>query len=71
MFTVNPFSELSGLVSPLAMQVYVIAMVLLVIGGTVLDMIHKKSAEYFFRNAEKARLKRPEKFPLLKSLRLP
>jgi hypothetical protein len=55
MFTVNPFSELSGLVSPLAMQVYVIAMVLLVIGGTVLDMIHKKSAEYFFRNAEKAK----------------
>jgi hypothetical protein len=55
MFTVNPFSELSGFISPLAMQVYVIAMVLLVIGGTVLDMIHKKSAQYFFKNAEKAK----------------
>jgi len=55
MFTVNPFSELSGFISPLAMQVYVIAMVLLVIGGTVLDMIHKKSAQYFFNNAEKAK----------------
>ena len=55
MFTVNPFSELSGFISPLAMQVYVIAMVLLVIGGTVLDMIHKKSAQYFFENAEKAK----------------
>ena len=55
MFTVNPFSELSGFISPLAMQLYVIAMVLLVIGGTVLDMIHKKSAQYFFKNAEKAK----------------
>jgi hypothetical protein len=54
MFT-NPFSELSGFISPLAMQVYVIAMILLVIGGTVLDMIHKKSAQYFFKNAEKAK----------------
>ena len=55
MFTVNPFSELSGFISPLAMQLYVILMVLLVIGGTVLDMIHKKSAQYFFKNAEKAK----------------
>ena len=55
MFTINPFSELSGLISPLAMQLYVIAMVLLVVGGTVLDMIHKKSAQYFFKNAEKAK----------------
>ncbi len=55
MFTINPFTELSALISPLAMQVYVVFMILLVIGGTVLDMIHKKSAEYFFRNAEKAR----------------
>jgi len=36
------------------MQGYVILMVLLVIGGTVLDMIHKKSAKYFFMNAKKA-----------------
>jgi hypothetical protein len=55
MFTINPFTELSGLISPLVMQLYVIAMILLVIGGTVLDMIHKKSAEYFFKNAEKAK----------------
>ena len=55
MFTINPFSELTGFISPTAMQVYVIAMVLLVIGGTVVDMIHKKSALFFFRNAEKAR----------------
>jgi len=55
MFSTNPFSELSGLISPLAMQIYVIAMVILVAGGTILDMIHKKNAEYFFRNAEKAK----------------
>jgi hypothetical protein len=37
------------------MQGYVILMVLLVIGGTVLDMLHKKSAQYFFENAKKAK----------------
>jgi hypothetical protein len=55
MFTINPFSELAGFISPIAMQVYVVVMVLLVVGGTVLDMIHKKSAKYFFANAEKAK----------------
>ena len=55
MFTINPFSQLSGLISPLAMQAYVILMVLLVAGGTILDMLHKQSARYFFKNAEKAR----------------
>lgn len=55
MFTINPFSQLSGLISPFAMQAYVILMILLVAGGTVLDMIHKQSAKYFFKNAEKAR----------------
>ena len=53
MFTTNPFLELSGLISPLAMQIYVIAMVILVAGGTILDTIHKKSAQYFFENSEK------------------
>jgi hypothetical protein len=53
MFTTNPFLELSGLISPLAMQIYVIAMVILVAGGTLLDTIHKKSAQYFFENSEK------------------
>ena len=55
MFTSNPFSELSASISPEVMQGYVILMVLLVAGGTILDMIHKKSAKYFFENAEKAK----------------
>ncbi len=50
----NPFSELSSFISPMVMQGYIILMVLLVIGGTILDMIHKKSAQYFFENAKKA-----------------
>ena len=54
MITTNPFSELSAFITPLAMQIYVVLMVLLVIGGTVLDTIHKKSAKYFFENAKKA-----------------
>ncbi|HEC19719.1 MAG TPA: adenylyl-sulfate reductase [Gammaproteobacteria bacterium] len=36
------------------MQWYLVVMVLLVAGGTILDMIHKKSAKYFFENAKKA-----------------
>jgi hypothetical protein len=55
MFMSNPFAELSASISPQIMQWYVILMVLLVIGGTVLDMIHKKSAQYFFENAKKAK----------------
>jgi hypothetical protein len=53
MFTINPFSELAGLIPPIAMQIYVILMALLVAGGTLLDTIHKKSAKYFFENSEK------------------
>ncbi|MCW8827422.1 MAG: adenylyl-sulfate reductase [Gammaproteobacteria bacterium] len=53
MISTNPFSELSGFISPIAMQIYVIVMFLLVIGGTILDTIHKKSAKYFFENAKK------------------
>jgi hypothetical protein len=36
------------------MQGYVVLMVILVVVGTVLDMIHKQSAQYFFANAKKA-----------------
>ena len=54
MFTSNPFSELSASIPAIVMQAYIILMILLVIGGTVLDMMHKKSAQYFFENAKKA-----------------
>jgi hypothetical protein len=51
---INPFSELSNFISPMAMQIYVVLMIAMVIGGTILDVIHKKSAEYFFENSKKA-----------------
>jgi hypothetical protein len=46
----NPFAELSPSVAPVVMQLYVIVMVLLVAGGTIADIIHKRSATYFFNN---------------------
>ena len=58
MFTHNPFAELSGFITPLAMQLYVVLMFLLVLGGTLLDTLHKKSAKYFFQNAEKSKKNR-------------
>jgi hypothetical protein len=54
MITTNPFAEISALIAPEIMQGYIILMVLLVIGGTILDMMHKQSARYFFENAKKA-----------------
>jgi hypothetical protein len=51
----NPFAELSAFISPAIMQGYIVLMVLLVMGGTILDMMHKKSAQYFFENAKKAK----------------
>lgn len=54
----NPFAELSSLIPPSAMQTYVIIMIALVVVGVVLDLIHKKSATYFFENAEKAKKSR-------------
>ncbi|MDD3884134.1 MAG: adenylyl-sulfate reductase [Gallionella sp.] len=55
MFTSNHFAALSEVISPTMMQGYVVLMVLLVMGGTILDMLHKKSAQYFFENAKKAK----------------
>ncbi len=55
MIATNPFAELLAFnITPEVMQYYIIAMIILVIGGTILDMIHKKSAQYFFENAKKA-----------------
>ncbi len=54
MITTNPFAELAAMISPEVQQAYVILMVILVIGGTIIDMAHKKSAKYFFENSKKA-----------------
>ena len=55
MITSNPFAELALTIPPAAMQYFVIAMILLVVGSTLLDMLHKKNVVYFFRNAKKAK----------------
>ena len=54
MFDTSPFHDLLGFLSPGAMQAYIVLMFLAVIAGTVIDTIHKKSAQYFFENAQKA-----------------
>ena len=57
MFTSNPFAELSASIAPVVMQTYIVVMILLVVGGTVYDTLHKKSATYFFNNWRKAETK--------------
>jgi hypothetical protein len=52
MITSNPFIELSAVIPPGVMQAYVVLMILLVIGGTLLDVKHKKSAQYFFEKGK-------------------
>ena len=39
------------------MQTYIVVMMLLVAGGTLFDIIHKKSARYFFNNWQNAKNK--------------
>ena len=57
MFTHNPFAELSASIEPAVMQAYVIVMMVLVVAGTLYDVIHKGSARYFFDNWRSAKSK--------------
>jgi hypothetical protein len=57
MFTSNPFAALSASVSPALMQAYVVVMFLLVVAGTLFDVVHKGSAKYFFQNMRKSKAK--------------
>lgn len=61
MFTINPFAELSAFVPPAVMQGYVIVMAILVAAGTIVDVVHKKSARYFFDNWRKSQNKAKQK----------
>jgi hypothetical protein len=47
MFTHNPFTAVTDFLSPLAMQVYLVLMVLVVVIGTLFDISHKGSAKFF------------------------
>ena len=60
MLATNPFAALSASIAPALMQAYVLVMLALVVLGTLLDVVHKGSAKYFFENwrRTKARAKR-------------
>ena len=55
MFTNNPFAALTDFLSPAVMQTYVTVMILLVVAGTLFDIVHKGSARYFFSNWRKSK----------------
>jgi hypothetical protein len=61
MFTSNPFAYLSVTIPPAFIQAYVVTMILLVAGGTLFDIFHKKSAKYFFNNWRKTKNNRTRK----------
>ncbi len=52
MITTNPFAELSAIIPPATMQLYVVAMFVMVVGGVIIDMMHKKSKAYFDSHTE-------------------
>lgn len=54
MFTNNPFAMVTDFLSPLAMQAYLVLMVLAVVIGTLFDISHKGSAKFFALRKEKS-----------------
>ena len=56
MISVNPFSVLAETIPSSSIQIFVLAMVSLMIIGTVIQMIYHKNVTYFFNNAKKAKL---------------
>jgi hypothetical protein len=57
MFSINPFAALSATLSPAVMQGYVVVMIVLVVAGTLFEVVHKGSAKYFFQNMRKSKAK--------------
>ena len=55
MFANNPFASLSGVLPPAFMQAFVVVMAALVVLGTLIDIVHKGSARYFFDNWRKSK----------------
>ena len=57
MLSSNPFAELSATIPPGVIQAFVVVMFVLVVAGTIIDVIHKKSGKYFFENWQKSKNK--------------
>lgn len=55
MFTRNPFADLTVFLPPLVMQGYLILMILTVFIGTLIDMLHKSSATFFWAQWRRSR----------------
>jgi hypothetical protein len=55
MLTSDPFAELSAYITPGVIQAFVVLMFVLVVAGTLIDVIHKKSAKYFFDAWQKSK----------------
>ena len=56
MITINPFygvQQLIPFITPGVMQTFVVLAVLAVVVGVILDVMHKKSAQYFFEHTER------------------
>ncbi len=60
MFTSNPFAELSASMSPAIVQAYIVIMIILVVAGTLFDVVHKGSARYFFESWRSSKDKGPK-----------
>ncbi len=57
MFASNPFAELSASIPPAVMQAYVVVMIVMVVAGTLFDVVQKGSARYFFENWRRSKAK--------------
>ena len=56
MMSINPYAALAETISPLAIQGFLLAMLGLIVIGTVVQMIHHKNVTYFFNNAKKSKI---------------
>ena len=56
MMSINPYSALAETVPSVLIQGFVLLMLVLILFGTVIQMIHHKNITYFFNNAKKAKL---------------
>jgi len=57
----NPYSVLAESIPSVFIQVFVLLMLILILLGTVIQMIHHKNLTYFFNNAKKAKLSAEKK----------
>ena len=66
MFATNPFSILAETVPSIVMQGFVVLMFLLIVGGTLLDIIHKKNVKYFLKTQKKQKKMQLKNYQLAK-----